>query len=221
MSHTITEERITAGQAIYTKFLLKLYNIWVLSFSNHWIWRCPKHYQLEQYNQNITNNHLDIGVGTGYYLKHSNWSENTSLSLMDLNPNCLAAAKEAISNLSPVIHTADIYKPQEALTEQFDSISMNYLLHCLPGNMKAKNTAIANAASMLKPYGVLFGATILSDKNRQTPVSRRLARFYNQKGIFSNKNDSFAELKQVLQKHLENVEIKLIGCVALFKGYKP
>lgn len=216
----ITESDIKAGQAVYTPFMLKIYNLLVLYVSNYWVWRCPKRYQLAQYHQYVTSHHLDIGVGTGYYLKNTPWPINTELSLMDLNPDCLHSTEEAMKWLHPKIYLADIFKPQKALNEQFDSISINYLLHCLPGDMKDKRVVIDNAVAMLKPKGILFGATILSDRELQTFASTRLMAFYNKKQIFSNQADDRRSLKEVLEKHFSNVEIKIMGCVALFRGTK-
>lgn len=216
----INECDIQAGQAAYTSFLLKIYNIWVLDISNRWIWRCPKSYQLQQFNKNITANHLDIGVGTGYYLQHCRWPSNLKLALMDLNPNCLEYAKKAVAILVPTIYLHDIFKPKHDLKDQFNSISMNYLLHCLPGNMKTKTLVIENAVAMLKSSGVLFGATILSDQKFHTIVSQQLLNFYNKKKIFSNKQDNYQSLQNLLKNYLNDVELQVIGCVALFKGYK-
>lgn len=216
----VSESDIKAGQAVYMPFTLKIYNLLVLYVSNYWIWRCPKRYQLNQYHHYVTANHLDIGVGTGYYLKNTPWLIDTELSLMDLNSDCLHSTAQSMKWLHPKTYLADIFKPQEALHEQFDSISMNYLLHCLPGDMKVKRSVIENAIAMLKPKGVLFGATILSDLELQTFASIRLMAFYNKKQIFSNENDNRAALKEMLEKYLNDVDIKVMGCVALFKGIK-
>lgn len=216
----MTEENIHAGQAIYTRLMLQIYDVLVTHFSNRWVWRCPKHIQLEHYQQNASNHHLDIGVGTGYYLKHNQWPARTRLSLMDINLDCLNAAKRAAARLLPSVYQADVFKSQTQLAAEFDSISIHYLLHCLPGNMQTKSVALENIVGMLKPQGVLFGTTILSDEHLQTPMSRRFAKFYNQKGIFSNRYDTETSLTIVLKKYLEHVEIKIVGCVALFKGYK-
>lgn len=216
----ISEEEIKSGQAIYTPLLLKVYDLWVIHFSNRLIWRCPKHLQLKQFQDNVSTNHLDIGVGTGYYLQRCQWPKNTRLALMDLNPACLDTAKKAIPSLSAEVYLADIFKPQPQLENQFDSISMNFLLHCLPGDMDNKSVVIGNAVQMLKQNGVLFGATILSDKNLQTPLSSTLASLYNKKGIFSNLNDTQAGLSNALNQHLKDVTLNTIGSVALFKGYK-
>jgi 2-polyprenyl-3-methyl-5-hydroxy-6-metoxy-1,4-benzoquinol methylase len=220
---SINESDIKKGQAVYTPIMLKLYNLWVLDISNQWIWRCPKVEQLDQFNKLISPNHLDIGVGTGYYLKSCKMPANAALSLMDLNLNCLNKTKDTLlkEGITSTIYQADIFKKQPALSEKFDSISMNYLLHCLPGNMQTKEECIGNAVSMLRPHGILFGATILADRNLHTTASQFLCDFYNQKGIFSNQEDTHNALLQALNKHLIDVEVSVIGCVAIFKGTKP
>lgn len=217
----ITESDIEKGQAIYTPITLKIYDLLVTHISNTWIWRCPRRFQLEQFNRYIANNHLDIGVGTGYYLKYCRWSPQTQLSLMDLNQNCLHRAKKQLQHRSPHIYLADIFKTQKDLLNQFDSISMNYLLHCLPGNMETKAAAIATATSMLIPDGTLFGATILADRYLHTKMSLRLCAFYNKNGVFSNQEDTLHTLKHALTQHLTDIELSVIGCVALFKGKRP
>lgn len=219
----VNESDIKKGQAVYTPIMLKLYNLWVLDISNQWIWRCPKAKQLEQFNKYTSSNHLDIGVGTGYYLKSCKMPPQSKVSLMDLNLNCLNEAKVTLlkKQIDVTTYQADIFKEQPALSEKFSSISMNYLLHCLPGNMQIKETCIHNAVSMLQPKGVLFGATILADKNLHTTPSQSLCNFYNKKGIFSNQEDSHEALLQVLNKHLIDVNVSIIGCVAVFKGVKP
>ncbi|MBX9577707.1 MAG: class I SAM-dependent methyltransferase [Chthoniobacterales bacterium] len=215
-----TESEIKAGQACYTSFTLKLYNFIVPIFNNHCVWRCPTRYQLEQYHRYVTPAHLDIGVGTGFFLKKTAWPHNTQLSLMDLNPACLQAAAQSVSWLSPAIYLSDIFKPQANLAQKFDSISMNYLLHCLPGDMRSKNSVIANATSMLRPGGILFGSTILPDPELQNFLSIRMMHYFNKKQIFSNQEDRCLLLKEILEKNLTDVDIKIIGCVALFKGIK-
>lgn len=217
----ISEAEIKAGQAVYSPLLLKIYNLWVVDFSNAFIWRCPKRHQIKLFQENVSNNHLDIGVGTGYYLNQCNWADDAQISLMDLNPNCLNAAKSKLSKYNPVCYKADIYKPQQQLANRFDSISMNFLLHCLPGDMETKSIAIKHAVAMLAPNGVLFGATILADDNLHNFISRQLNQFYNYKKIYTNSSDDKKTLQRILNKHLTDVEFRLIGCVALFKGIKP
>jgi len=217
---TISDEQIKEGQAVYTPLVLRIYDLWVVYYSNFWFWRCPRKRQLKHFQEHLSNNHLDIGVGTGYYLKHCTWPKPTRLALMDLNPNCLELSKAAVKEMNPELYQADIFKPQTQLQDQFSSISMNFLLHCLPGDMENKTQAIGNAVQMLQPNGVLSGATILGDKNLHYPHSSALAAFYNKKGIFSNSSDTYEGLVKALNAHLDDVKVDVVGCVALFSGVK-
>ncbi|WP_140402956.1 class I SAM-dependent methyltransferase, partial [Escherichia coli] len=95
---------------------------------------CPtKEHLLPHFLEHLGNNHLDIGVGTGFYLTHV--PESSLISLMDLNEASLNAASTRAGE-SKIKHkiSHDVFEPYPAaLHGQFDSISMFYLLHCLPG----------------------------------------------------------------------------------------
>ncbi|MGQ8714499.1 hypothetical protein [Klebsiella pneumoniae] len=86
---------VDEGTKIYTPFTLKLYDWWVLSISNSYAWHCPtKEILLPYFLQNLRPNHLDIGVGTGYYLAKA--PANYNISLMDLNKASLKTASARI-----------------------------------------------------------------------------------------------------------------------------
>ena len=55
---TITEKQVEAGQAVYSKAMLSIYDWFVLGFSNRLIWRCPSTHILALYNQHVTTLHL-------------------------------------------------------------------------------------------------------------------------------------------------------------------
>jgi hypothetical protein len=77
-------------------------------------------------------------------------------------------------------------------------------------------------ASNLRPYlasgGVLFGSTILGRGVAHNLLGRRLMRLYNGKGVFSNVEDDQEGLEQGLASQLSDVEIEVVGAVALFAG---
>ena len=179
------------GAKIYTPLTLKLYDWWVLGVSNRLAWGCPtKEHLLPHFLEHVGNNHLDIGVGTGFYLTHV--PESSLISLMDLNEASLNAASTRAGE-SKIKHkiSHDVFEPYPAaLHGQFDSISMFYLLHCLPGNISTKSCVIRNAAQALTDDGTLYGATILGDGVVHNSFGQNLMRIYNQKGIFSNTIDS-------------------------------
>ena len=73
------------GTAVYTPLALALYDLAVLGFSNSFIWQCASHVLLDFYNQHISVQHLDIGVGTGYFLDRCRFpSTALKIALFDL-----------------------------------------------------------------------------------------------------------------------------------------
>ncbi|MEE8414084.1 MAG: hypothetical protein V3R96_05990, partial [Dehalococcoidales bacterium] len=68
MMTEITEEKVNAGVWLYTKFFLSIYDWLALGYFCRFVWKCPSYQMLDVYNEHISGNHLDIGVGTGYFL---------------------------------------------------------------------------------------------------------------------------------------------------------
>ncbi|MDJ0799996.1 MAG: hypothetical protein QNJ51_24845 [Calothrix sp. MO_167.B12] len=64
----ITADNTILGAAIYSKSLLLIYDFFVLGLSNTFCWQCPTKLILNFYNQHISDKHLDVGVGSGYFL---------------------------------------------------------------------------------------------------------------------------------------------------------
>jgi ubiquinone/menaquinone biosynthesis C-methylase UbiE len=208
------------GAAIYSPLALKLYDLWVLGFSNRWAWECPtQSILLPFYRKHIGQNHLEVGAGTGFYPANACARANQRISLLDLNPNTLNTASRRIGKAVVKTHMADILAPLPTLEGQgFDSISLFYLLHCLPGDMTHKSKAFASLKSWLKPDGILFGATILGDDASHNWVGRRLMKLYNRKGVFGNRADTEESLRNGLEGHFERVEVRRHGKVALFSA---
>ncbi|ELE4479453.1 class I SAM-dependent methyltransferase [Salmonella enterica] len=204
---------------VYTPFTLKLYDWWVLGISNNYAWYCPtRENLLPHFLQNLSLNHLDIGVGTGYYLAEA--PANCNISLMDLNSASLNSASARVGEArirNKFQHDAFKAYP-ESLHEKFDSVSMFYLIHCLPGPMTDKSIVVQHAKKALTNTGVLYGATILGDGVKHNYFAAKLMHIYNRKGIFSNYNDSEDELERILSDHFENINITVKGTVALFSA---
>ena len=219
--HTVTDEQVHAGQAIYSKPLLRVYDLYVLRFSGRIIWRCPMTAISSLYSRHVTANHLDIGVGTGFFLDRCVWpATQPRIALMDLNPNCLDAAKRRLARYRPEVYRANVLEPIPFQIASFDSISLTWLLHCLPGDMHNKASVFDHLQALLNPGGVIFGATLLNQGVRHTAISRRLMTLYNSKGIFTNLHDDVEGLKQVLAARFSSFTVDVIGCGALFSGKK-
>jgi 2-polyprenyl-3-methyl-5-hydroxy-6-metoxy-1,4-benzoquinol methylase len=205
-----------SGHEIYTNNVLKIYDLWVLGFSNHLLWNCPTKYIEDMFTQHTTKNHLDIGVGTGYYLKKCLDNSKRRLALLDFNQNSLEKASLRISSFQPEIYQTNILESLNLKCGKFDSISINYLLHCLKGDLKDKSIVFQNILPYLNNNGVVFGSTILGKDIEKNFFASKLMNFYNKKGIFSNTYDSLEDLEGVLQNYFCHVEIKVIGNVACF-----
>ncbi|MDF2446335.1 MAG: SAM-dependent methyltransferase [Moraxellaceae bacterium] len=208
-----------AGAAVYNRATLLAYDFWVLGVSNRWAWNCPTAALLAHFDRHVGRRHLDIGVGTGYLLDHCRFPAGSpEVVLADLNPASLAAAAWRLRRLRPVTHEVNVLEPFRLPGAPFDSVSMNYLLHCLPGTLADKAPAIRHAAAHLRPDGTLFGATILGEAARHNAFGSLLMRLYNARGIFGNREDTAEALREVLARELQSVEVRVLGKVALFSG---
>ena len=211
---------VEAGERVYTPLVLWGYDLLVLGFSNRFVWRCRSSRMLERYNRYVGARHLDVGVGTGWFLDRCEWPvEKPQITLADLNENSLSVASKRIRRYAPATIQANVLDPVDLGDVRFDSIGANYLFHCLPGELGSK---VAKVASSLCPYlapgGVFFGSTILGRGVRHNLLGRRLMRLYNRKGIFPNLEDDQRGLEEGLASQLTDVEVDVVSAVALFAG---
>jgi len=216
---SISQQQVEAGQAVYTKPVLAFYDGFVLGFSNRWVWRCPSARILALYDRHVTANHLDVGVGTGFFLDRCRFPESAPrLALMDLNPNALEACARRVARYQPSSHRHNVLEPIAFEDEPFASIGLSYLLHCLPGTMTSKAVVFDHLKPLLRPDGVIFGATLLQGGVPRSWGARRLMKLYNAKGIFSNRDDDLEVLRAELGRRFHDVQIEVVGCAALFSA---
>jgi SAM-dependent methyltransferase len=213
-----TLKDLEAGQAVYTPIVLRTYDWVVLGLSNHLLWRCPTADLRRLYDRNISDRHLDVGVGTGYFLDKATWPVPTpSITLLDLNANCLRAASKRISRYAPHTVLANILAPLPPL-EPFTSAGLCYLLHCIPGAIPEKVVAFDRLRSVLAPGARVFGATIVQGEVPRSRPAQALMSLYNKKGIFSNAADTVEDLDVELRKRFTDVKVQVKGTVALFEA---
>ncbi len=215
----VSAKQVEAGQAVYSKRTLAAYDFVVLGVSNRFLWQCPTQGLEEHYNRHVTANHLDVGVGTGYFLDRCRFPSPTPrVALMDLNPAALAFAARRIARYKPETYRRNVLEPMAVDAGKFDSVAINYLLHCIPGSIESKSVAFDHLKALMNPNAVLFGATLLQGGVRRNWFARRLMDAYNQRGIFSNKQDDLEGLERALATRFREVSVRVVGCAALFSG---
>ena len=71
----------------------------------------------------VTANHLDVGVGTGYFLDRCYLpSQTPRVALMDLNSNTLEFTSRRIARYNPKTYRRNILDPINLNVEKFDSV---------------------------------------------------------------------------------------------------
>lgn len=205
---------VMAGQAIYSKITLAIYDFIVLGISNQFIWKTSTAKLLAFYKTHIRNNHMDIGVGTGYFLDRSELPHTARIVLIDLNQNSLEVTAKRIKRYAPKCYRRNALEPLNINENKFDSIGVNYLLHCMPGNLDNKARLFEHVNAYLNPGGTVFGATLLYHDVKQSITAKTLMQLYNRKGIFNNTEDNLNGLKSALEKHYKYYNIAINGCAA-------
>jgi SAM-dependent methyltransferase len=208
------------GQRGYNRFLLAIYDPWVLGFMTRAVWKVPIQPGIDRYRQLIGRRHLDVGPGTGYFLEKAAPPDGTEITLLDPNPNVLGKTSRRLAAMHPTTVEADVMKPLP-VEGRFDSAALNYVLHCLRGPQSNKAAAIRNIADVLTPAGVLFGGTVLGLEERHRPQARAFLRAANRLGDFDNLGDTAEGLRGILEESFETVEVEVVGSAADFTATHP
>jgi len=213
----VTEPALLPGAAPYSPRMLSLYDALVLGASNRLLWRCPTKELLALYQRHVTSRHMDVGVGTGYFLDRVTFpTPKPAIALVDLNPNSLEYAARRIARYAPTTHRANVLEPFQIPGGPYESVSLTYLLHCLPGDMASKSVFFDHLRPNLAPGAVIFGATILGQGVRHNVAARAVMRAYNKQGIFGNAQDTLDALHAALEKRFDRHTVEVRGVVALF-----
>jgi SAM-dependent methyltransferase len=216
------DPEVEAGQSVYNRFVLGLYDVVVLNISARLIWQCPKATMLENYQRHVGATHLELGVGTAYFPDRVTFPvPEPAITLVDLNEATLQVGARRLARYQPSVQRADVLQPLALEPGVFDSVALNFLLHCLPGDWDRKGAVFASAGSALRPGGVVFGSTILSQGVPVTAAARRLMAIYNAKGIFHNTTDDLVGLRELLALHFREYDVTVRGCVAIFSAGDP
>ena len=198
-----------------------MYDLAILGYLPRLAWRCPAGQIVDHYNGHVSANHLDVGVGTGFFLDRCTFPappQRARLALMDLSTSCLDVASKRVARFDPELIEANVLEPIAYDGPRFDSIGLNYVLHCLPGEIGSKAIALDHLIALANPGARLFGATLLHDGVHRNWFARKVMDRNNAHGIFSNAEDSLVGLRSALSDRLSDSSVEVVGCVGIFAG---
>ena len=219
-SITTTEEK--PQETVYTPWRLAFYDFWVLGIVSTWAWGCSTaKYLIPHFRSNVGTKHLDIGAGTGYYLRKAEIPTSTELTILDNEKPALDLAMERSKRTDAKGIVADILHPL-GVKDKFDSISMYYLLHCIPATVQEKCNIFSHIKYNMTANGVIHGANVLGKGVRK---DNRFAAFIRRgclnHGVFHNREDNAYEFEHALRQNFKKVETWVIGSVFMFRAEKP
>ena len=183
---------------------LQYYDRYVNEINCKYIWKCPSNIIFNNYRNNCSKYHVEIGPGTGYYLKNIGLSSKIKeLTLIDINNQILNYSKNNLKSEYSNINVLNYNIFNEKIPEKinFNSVGINYVLHCIPGSLQKKvDTLIKNLGN--NDYK-LFASSIICDPLHMNILAEYELIMLNSLGIFNNNNDTYEEL----QEYLENSKL--------------
>ena len=210
---------VLAGASVSSKLMASVYDIQVLMVEIPFIFKCPLSTMKNFYTQHLSGNHLEVGVGTGYFPDKCPFPvDKPTLHLMDLNGEYLGMSAQRVGRYDPISHQCDVLEPVEGEFPTFDSIGAMNLLHCLPGSFGKKSALVRNLKPFLAPGGVFFGATVLGQGGRAGPLARLANGLYNRLSIFSNGEDSPRGLEWMIRENFSSGAVEVVGGYGFFWG---
>ncbi len=188
---------------------------------NPFVWRCPNQSIEKLYKERISTNHLEVGVGTGFWLKYT-LESGSRLALLDASQEALDHAGAALERHRPEKYLADVSKPlRETLDsgDSFESLALTCLFHLIPGNLELKAAKILdNLLPYVSADGSVFGATILGADIRRPLLAVPVMNYGYKKEMLWNKNDTLGDIMEVLSARFRVFNVEVQGCVVLFWG---
>jgi hypothetical protein len=210
-------------EVIYKSWDLLIYEVWVLGIVSTWAWGCGTDtYLLPQFRASVgKQHHLDIGSGTGYYLRKGHIPATTKLTLLDLERPALDLGLKRCGRADARGLLANILEPLP-VDDKFDSVSMYYLLHCIPATVKEKCGIFAHIKNNMTADGVIHGANVLGKGVRDdSRFAAHVRRGVLKAGIFHNEDDNAFDFEYALRNNFEEVETRVVGSVFMFRAAKP
>ncbi|QKV96318.1 class I SAM-dependent methyltransferase [Streptomyces sp. NA02950] len=212
---------VHAGQTIYRPWTLPVYDLVAFKINCRFLFRVPVSEVVALFDRNVSPDHLDVGVGTGYFLDNCRTAPGQAITLADLNEHSLEHAARRLARFEVKTVRANALEPLPLPKAAFGSASMNFLLHCVPGSIREKATVLDHVAACVRPGGRIFGATVLTQGVPVGAAARVNFRMWNRRGLMNNSEDSLADLRTELAARFPDHKVTVHGCTALFEAEVP
>jgi hypothetical protein len=208
---------IERSQRFFNRTSLFFYDFFLYGVISRFAWGCTIAQLDAHYGKYVTRNHLEVGVGTGFLLNRVQFDvPHPRLALMDLNSECLASTKLKVLRYAPETYIQNLLEPIRHNIGRFDSIGINYVMHCVPGSFKEKCIAFSHLQVLLSDDGVLFGTTVLAENIDKNWLAKPFMGLMNGLGVFNNRRDNAEDLKACLETQFQLIEFEIVGVVAFF-----
>ena len=191
--------------------VLRNYDKFVNKFNCNYVWKCNENIIKDLYKSNISKNHLEIGPGTGYFLKSHLFN---TLNLVDINKSHLNQSKKnLLLNTNKIFcYHNDIFNTDfKTQLPPVSSVGLSYVLHCIDGRLDILLNNLINNVSQSNV--IFFGSTVLPIESNIIAKTELL--FLNYFNIFNNYNHNFNDLSELKSKF--DCDFKIIGNVLVFK----
>lgn len=212
----LVQLQIARSQQYFNKLSLFFYDAILYGVISRFAWGSSIARLDAHYARHASGNHLEVGVGTGFLLDRVRFPSPLRLVLMDLSAECLDKTARKVARHAPATCTQNILQPVAHRLAPFDSIAINYVMHCVPGSFAEKGIAFQHLGALLAPGGTLFGTSVLSKDVRKNLLARPFMWLMNALGVFNNTRDSAAGLEAQLRAHFEVLEFGVTGVTAFF-----
>ena len=202
------------SQRFFNPLSLSFYDFLLFKIISPYFWGLKTASLIERHTLLCRTKHLEVGVGTGYLLDRASPSLK-QLGLLDLNHNCLQKTQRRLGHYTPTLWRKNILQTLNGVDAKFDSIAINYVMHCVAGTYDRKGIVFGNLKPLLNENGILFGATVLKTESTG-PLAKMLMALFNWLGVFNNKEDTPAAFETSLTRHFRYTSIVYRNSCALF-----
>ena len=208
------------GQAGYNRFMLAIYDPWVLGFMTRAVWPCPCKTESTGIGgtsaRDTSTSDRERAISSRMRSRRAGPRSRCSTR----TPRCSSTRSQRLAAFHSATVEADVMKPLP-VQGPFDSAALSFVLHCLRGPMSNKAVAIRNIAEVLTPDGVLFGGSVLGTTEEHSRSARTFLKAANKQGGFDNLGDTADGLRDILGESFEKVDVDVVGSAALFTATKP